>query len=361
MRSPRPTAVVSLTMAVPMSRESGSDPAATVPDVAALAHVAGRLATDLQEVSHDLEALRRPGFWVVVGDFEESWTLLRFGRVHRQPEPPSASWPGVAREAWTSSLDRIGYQRAVADIRERIARGDVYQVNLCRVLTAPLPGSDLLGLRHLLVRGNPAPYLWTVLAPQHGVELVSASPELFLQRHGDQLTSSPIKGTGVTRDDLQIKDVAENVMIVDLVRNDLSRVAEVGSVAVDGLLSVEQHPSLVHLVSTVSARLAADVGWPEILAATFPPGSVTGAPKTSALRTIRDLEPVPRGPYCGAIGWVDGSRGQLAVGIRTFWRSRGRLSFGTGAGITWGSDAGEEWQETELKAAHLLGLAARRT
>jgi para-aminobenzoate synthetase component 1 len=199
-----------------------------------------------------------------------------------------------------------------------------------------------------------------------GLDLVSASPERFLSRSGERLVSSPIKGTATTADRLLPKDVAENVMIVDLVRNDLSRVCHEGSVDVEALCAVEPHPGLVHLVSTVAGRLRPGVGWPAIMAATSPPGSVSGAPKSSALTTIGDLEPVPRGPYCGAVGWVDADRreAQLAVGIRTFWAERdppGRrvLRFGTGAGITWGSDPEAEWAETVLKAARLVGVTAR--
>jgi para-aminobenzoate synthetase component 1 len=156
-------------------------------------------------------------------------------------------------------------------------------------------------------------------------------------------------------------------MIVDLARNDLSIVSEAGSVTVDALLSVEQHPGLVHLVSRISGQLPAGCLWADILAATLPPASVTGTPKSTALQAIADLEPVPRGPYCGAIGWVDADAGtaELAVGIRTFWVARddaGRrvLRFGTGAGITWGSDPAQEWEETELKARRLVGLASGR-
>jgi para-aminobenzoate synthetase component 1 len=161
------------------------------------------------------------------------------------------------------------------------------------------------------------------------------------------------------------KDHAENVMIVDLMRNDISGVCEPGTVSVDELCAVEAHPGLVHLVSTVSGRLRSGIGWTDVFAAAYPPGSVSGAPKSSALRAIRDLEPMPRGPYCGAIGWVDADHGEadLAVGIRTFWAEHdddgGRwLRFGTGAGITWQSDPAGEWAETELKAARLIGLAA---
>ena len=161
-------------------------------------------------------------------------------------------------------------------------------------------------------------------------------------------------------------------MIVDLVRNDLSIVAEPGSVDVPEFLAAEAHPGLVHLVSGVTARLQPDTSWAQILRATFPPGSVTGAPKTAALDVIRHLEPTPRGPYCGAFGWIDADTGdgELAVAIRTFWidddplpgqshrNAHHWLKFGTGAGITWGSDPDLEWQETELKAQKLVGLAS---
>jgi para-aminobenzoate synthetase component 1 len=196
--------------------------------------------------------------------------------------------------------------------------------------------------------------------PAHGIELASASPERFLARRGRRVRSSPIKGTASTPDGFTAKDRAENVMIVDLVRNDLGRVCEYGSVRVPALLEVEHHPGLVHLVSTVEGTLAAGVGWPELLDATFPPGSVTGAPKLSAVEMIRRLEPVPRGPYCGAIGWVDADRraGELNVAIRTFWAAEGELHLGTGGGVTWDSTPTGEWAETELKAHRLLRVAS---
>jgi para-aminobenzoate synthetase component 1 len=318
------------------------------------------------ELRHDVAALDEPGFWVAVGTFEGRWTCVRFADVVHTPDrapPPSlggSPWVAVPSGAWRSSLDADAYRSAVGAIRELVAAGEVYQVNLCRVLSAPLdPRADLDGLAARLVAGNPAPYAARVHVPDAGLDLVSASPELFLRRDGRAVASAPIKGTGAAASDLAGKDVAENVMIVDLVRNDLGRVAEPGSVAVHDVLAVDNHPGLVHLVSTVRARLRPGTGWVDLLAATFPPGSVSGAPKSTAVRAIQALEPVPRGPYCGAIGWVDGDRGagELAVGIRTFWRAGAALHFGTGAGITWGSDPDREWQETELKAARLLGLA----
>ena len=329
-----------------------------MPDPDPLAWFGGRLATGLIDVTADLSALDSSGWWAVVGTFEGEWRCARFAEV-RAAALPEARWRPVPRAAWSSSLERDAYVAAVESVRREIAAGEVYQVNLCRVLSAPLAAdADLAALAGLLAHGNPAPYSGLVRLP--GLQVATASPELFLGRAGPVVESSPIKGTGRTAADLLPKDTAENVMIVDLVRNDLGRVAETGSVEVPRLCAVEAHPGLVHLVSTVRARLRPGAGWADLLAATAPPGSVSGAPKSSALRVIGELEPVPRGVYCGAVGWVDAEQGTgtLAVGIRTFTGEDGVLRFGTGAGITWGSDPEREWDETELKAARLLAVAA---
>ncbi|MFD0899119.1 chorismate-binding protein [Actinomadura sediminis] len=322
----------------------------------AFAYAGGMLATGLADVTTDPAALDSRGWWAVVVTYEGKVTCARFDDVRPAPHPAG---PWAAPGEWTSSLDEPAYVAGVEAIRAAIAEGVVYQANLCRVLSAPVaPGADIAGLGARLAAGNPAPHAMTVRLP--GLAVACASPELYLARDGAAVTSRPIKGTGRTARDLLPKDRSENVMIVDLVRNDLGRVAEVGTVRVPGLCEIEEHPGLVHLVSTVGARLGPGTGWPELLAATFPPGSVTGAPKSSALALLEELEPVPRGPYCGAIGWVDADarRGALAVGIRTFWTEDGMLRFGTGAGITWGSDPGREWRETELKAARLLEVAS---
>ncbi|MEW2517504.1 chorismate-binding protein [Actinacidiphila alni] len=344
-------------------------------DLAPMARFGGLVASDLRDVTADLSALDSSGFWAVAADFEGRTVCARFGDVRPDPRtgPGAAAaaraWRGPDPAAWTSSLDRAAYVAGVRAVRERIATGEVYQVNLCRVLTAPLPagdgGPDIDALGAVLARGNPAPYAGTIRLPAHGVEIATASPELFLRRDGSTVESGPIKGTARTAEEMLPKDHAENVMIVDLVRNDLGRVCATGSVTVPALCALEPHPGLVHLVSTVRGELRPGAGWPELFAAAFPPGSVTGAPKSSALRVIGELETAPRGPYCGGIGWVDADRrtGELAVGIRTFWIDRtdsGRpvLRFGTGAGITWGSDPEGEWAETELKAARLLAVAS---
>ncbi|MFE7763310.1 chorismate-binding protein [Streptomyces sp. NPDC057438] len=334
-------------------------------DLPPLARFGDLVASGLTDVTSDAAALDSSGFWAVCADYEGGLVCARFRDVRREsaPAPVPGRWRGPGVGDWTTSLDRAAYTAGVRRIREHIAAGEVYQANLCRVLSAPVaPDADVDALTALLARGNPAPYAGTIRLPVHGVEIATASPELFLRRDRRVVASGPIKGTGRTEADLLEKDHAENVMIVDLVRNDIGQVCATGSVTVPDLCVVEKHPGLVHLVSTVRGELRDDAGWPELLAAAFPPGSVTGAPKSSALRIIDALETAPRGPYTGGIGWVDADRGtgELAVGIRTFWidRAAGELRFGTGAGITWGSDPEAEWRETELKAARLLAVAS---
>ena len=332
----------------------------------ARAWLGGMLAEGLVEATDDPSALGTGGWWAVVVTFEGEYRLWRFARTRPAAVvPPALTWAVQARP-WRASLDRDAYLKGVTDIRARIREGEVYQVNLCRVLaTDERPDDDPWALAAALAAGNPAPYAGVIDVPATAMlprtRLVTASPELGLSRDGDTVASGPIKGTASSAGLLLPKDHAENVMIVDLVRNDLQRVCRPGSVEVTGLLRTEQHPGLVHLVSTVRGRLVSGTAWPELLQAVCPPGSVSGTPKSSALTAIRELEPVSRGPYCGLVGYVDADAGcaSLAVGIRTFWWAEGELRFGTGAGITWGSDPEQEWQETELKARRLLGLAGR--
>jgi para-aminobenzoate synthetase component 1 len=334
---------------------------AAVQEVAPLAVVGGRLLTRLADVTDDLGALEGSGTWAVVLPFEGPPICARFSEVRPARPWPGPPWRGPSPTEWTTSLDRDAFCAGVDAIRAGIAAGDVYQVNLTRRLSTPLPpGADVAALGAALGRGNPAPYAAVVRIPSATCQVASASPERFLRRDGDRVWSSPIKGTAAIADDFLPKDRAENVMIVDLVRNDLGRVCEWGSVEVPALCAVEQHPGLVHLVSTVSGRLRPGTGWPELIAATFPPGSVTGAPKLAALDHIARLETAPRGVYCGAVGWVDADnrQGELNVAIRTFWIEDGMLHLGTGGGITWGSVPDGEWMETELKARRLLQVAA---
>lgn len=333
------------------------------------ARFGGTWASGLQVVAHDVATMTQ-GRWAVSVGFAGDSTLACFaewGDVPRAHESARA-WAGPLIDSWTSSMDEVDYCSAVESVRDAIARGDVYQVNICRILTAPLPHAatcDIRGLDALLAERNPAPYGGYLDAGPGHARIACASPELFLSIKVVEgrriIRSGPIKGTGRTAEDLLDKDSAENIMIVDLVRNDLSKVCKTGSVRVPDLLKVEEHPGLVHLVSYVEGELRDDCGWPEILEAAFPPGSVTGAPKLSALRIIADLEPTGRGPYCGAFGWVDADTGEaeLAVAIRTFWIDDDVIHFGTGAGITWGSDPRREWEETMLKADRLITAASR--
>lgn len=328
---------------------------------------AGRVATRLVEVSRDAAVLEGSGEWIVAIDFKGSFVGLRFDDWHEE-ELEDGAWPGVSN--WVSDVDESGYRNRVSDAKSHIAAGDFYQVNVCRILSTDVPDAmtSLAGLYRLMRKEHPAPYL-TLIAVDHplldaagigALHLLCVSPETFLQRRGDVLSTRPIKGTAPTGEDFLDKDKSENVMIVDLMRNDFAQVCEIASVSVPRLLDPEPHPGLVHLVSTVEGTLRQDITWTDILSATFPPGSVTGAPKSSALKFISHTES-PRSWYCGAIGRinVDERTADLAVAIRTFWLDSGKLYFGAGAGITWGSDPQGEWHETELKTRALFEVAAK--
>ena len=324
----------------------------TVPD---MFWMGGKLATGLEEISTNPSSLREPGFWAVVGSFEGQWLLAKFKNVIEAPLPGDGVWNPIPSTAWRSSLDKNTYSDYVKRIREEIASGEVYQVNACRVISANnQENQSLLPLARAICSGNPAPYLSYLSVP--GLEIASASPERFLSLQDRAIISSPIKGTSATPDFYE-KDRAENLMIVDLIRNDMGAIAEIGSVTTPRLLAVEKHPGLYHLVSDVHARIAENLHFDEVLRSMMPPGSVSGAPKSSALKIIGRQES-ERDIYCGALGWYHNGEAEVAVAIRTFWqREDNILHFGTGAGITWGSDPDQEWQETELKAARLIKIA----
>jgi para-aminobenzoate synthetase component I len=320
----------------------------------ALAQFGNLRAENLLEVSDD-PCVLTAGRWAVAIGFEGRTVLARFDSWN-DGYLPRVDWRRASTR-WHSSLSRAGYEDGVRAVQEDIGRGWVYQVNLCRILSTEAPATHLTGLYQRLEVMR-AGFCGLLELPDHNVHIASASPERFLSRDGQRIRSSPIKGTAATADGFLAKDIAENVMIVDLVRNDLGRVASTGSVSVEELLVTEPYPGLFHLVSTVGADVEAD--WSEILAATMPPGSVSGAPKHTALEVIGRIEPCARQWYCGAFGWidVDTGRAELGVAIRTFWLDDGILKFGTGAGITWGSDPAGEWAETELKAQRLIALAS---
>jgi len=266
---------------------------------------------------------------------------------------------------WKSSIDEAGWSCRVEAVLDLLAAGDCYQVNLTRRLTVDEP-ADPVALFASLARHNPAPHAALVTFGSDSpidVAIVSASPERFIAMNGRDVETRPIKGTDsdAARLAASLKDRAENLMIVDLARNDLGRVCRYGSVRTDALFEMEAHPGLFHLVSTVRGYLRGDVGLSRLVLATFPPASVTGAPKPRVLQAIEDLEPLRRGVYCGAVGWIDADHGRadLAVAIRTFTITRGATHLGVGGGIVADSDPATEWRETQLKAARLLDAAGR--
>ena len=321
----------------------------------------GRFAHSLIEESDDLSRLDDGNFWAVSISYEGQVRLARFEEDFEEDlESPfpfdSTQWNGSVSK-WSSSLERTEYCNYVEAIRQAIASGWVYQVNACRVLSADFAGKELASLFAKILQENPAPYASYLSLP--GIQIASASPELFLKRNGSELITSPIKGTqDLAANGFGNKDQSENVMIVDLMRNDLGQICQPGSIQVSELLRSEDHPGLRHLVSDVVGTLKKDLGWAQILNSVLPAGSISGAPKSSALKIISENEPTQRGPYCGILGWVKGDAAQLSVAIRTFWNLKdGQLRFGTGAGITWGSEPSAEWEETQLKARKLISIA----
>jgi para-aminobenzoate synthetase component I len=313
----------------------------------------GRLATDLIEISHDPSCLDDGDFWAVSTTFEGAFTAAKFATVI-DSEFPDAPWVPIDSQ-WQSVPNQEGYINYVEDVRELIAQGWVYQVNACRLLSASNSNENLRGLFSRILSNNPAP--WASYLEIPNLNIASASPELFLERSGSRVKTSPIKGTQkLGTSEFGVKDRSENIMIVDLMRNDLGIICESGTVEVTKLLYSQDHPGLQHLVSDVEGDLIQGIGWRSIFQAISPPGSVSGAPKSSAISVIADHEK-PRGPYCGALGWVQGDKAQLSVAIRIFWKDDS-IHFGTGAGITFSSQSQAEWEETELKAARLIKIAA---
>lgn len=348
--------------------------------------------------------------------FDGGWTLdhasgrlygwrEKDGRLEWREEPiPRAGWPRCDREAGCGdraagrdggnmvvgghpaggaaldggrsgwNLGEAAYCSLVERAKEYIAAGEVYQVNLSRRLRVPF-GGDVLSVYLRLRRANPEPFGAVVELPE--LALASASPELFLWCDGrGRVTTRPIKGTRPRSpspaEDQELarellaseKDRAELLMIVDLERNDLGRVCRVGSVRVPALFTLETHPAVHHLVATVEGKLRGGCDVFDLLGATFPGGSVTGAPKRRAIEVIDELEPVRRGFYTGSLGYLglDGSL-ELSILIRTIFFHHGHAYVHTGGGITAGSCPRAEFVETEVKAALLvgcLGQAVRR-
>jgi para-aminobenzoate synthetase component 1 len=263
--------------------------------------------------------------------------------------------------AW-SEADRDAHRRGALECLEAIAAGEIYQACVCTQFAGRLDGSPVDFFIEAVERTSPARAAY--LAGEWGA-VASLSPELFLRRSGETVTSSPIKGTLPRHADpaalrASIKDVAENIMIVDLVRNDLGRVALTGTVTVPELLEVRPAPGVWHLVSTVSARVDVDVPMVTVLDATFPPASVTGTPKLRARQLLTGWEPHRRGVYCGTVGLASPVAGcELNVAIRTVeFDACGNAVLGVGGGITADSDPDREWDECLDKAAPFIASTA---
>jgi aminodeoxychorismate synthase component I len=273
----------------------------------------------------------------------------------------------------SSNLSRDDFISKVERAQKYIRAGDIYQVNLSQRLTARLERSDLSGWEFFqkLSAVSPAPFSAFLNCGEF--QLASSSPEQFLRMSGSQIISRPIKGTrprdvDATRDaqlayELQTsaKELAELVMITDLLRNDLGKVCEYGSVQVPELAKLEKFAQVQHLVSTIEGRLKKDVTHFAAFASCFPGGSITGAPKFRAMEIIDELEPISRGPYCGAIGYLGFNReSQLNIAIRTAICAGGKIHFNVGAGIVADSIPEMEYEETLAKAAGFLAALKRK-
>ena len=294
--------------------------------------------------------------------------LLWFGIFVRAgvPEPsqplgPSPRSPALPNR-WVFGTTETDYHAAVATIRDQIAAGVTYQTNYTIRLGSREPCDDPYALYQLLRRHHHPPY--ASFLDTGDTRIVSLSPELFFEIEGARVTARPMKGTaprgrfleedGRVREALQtsLKERAENVMIVDLLRNDLGRVAVPGSVVVPELLTLETYPTFHTLTSTITAELRPGVGLSRVFSALFPCGSVTGAPKVSTMKLIRTLEPTPRGVYCGAVGVVKpGGDATFSVPIRTLVVTSDGSEYGVGSGVTWDSRGEDEYRELAVKVS----------
>jgi para-aminobenzoate synthetase component I len=302
-------------------------------------------------------SVREPRYVVESDNSADTDSGLRVGGASRGRggDGDAAEGGGLEFGPWHRTWSSDDYAHAVRRVREAIARGDVYQVNLVQHLEASFAGDPgaLASRLTPLSPHIPEPYRGD------GWSVVSGSPELFLARRGRRVWTCPIKGTRPAGAGGELsasaKDAAEHVMIVDLERNDLSRVCVPGTVRWPELMAIRRLAGVEHMVSTVEGTLREDVGLAELLAATFPGGSITGAPKIAAVDLIAELEPVGRGASMGALGRLHGNGDlDLALTIRTFGIAEGRIHLWVGGGIVWDSDPAAEIAESWTKADPIL-------
>jgi para-aminobenzoate synthetase component 1 len=332
------------------------------------------LSLGFYDVVAAFDSVERRG-WIVSTGLPESEEKARDRRavergtffeaeLARRPAP-SATGP-ISLEGWQSNFTRSTYEAAVRTVVERILAGDIFQANISQRFAAEVPdGFDHFGFYRRLRSVNPAPFAAFL---DHGdFVIASASPERFLRVEGGHVEARPIKGTRPRSADPVVdllqaqaltesrKDRAENTMIVDLLRNDLSKVCVPGSVQVPQLCGLESFASVHHLVSAVSGRLVKGRDAVDLLAGAFPGGSITGAPKVRAMEIITEIEGHARGPYCGAIGYIgfDGTM-DLNIVIRTAAFRRGICAVQAGGGIVTASDPAAEYQETLDKASRVF-------
>jgi len=290
-------------------------------------------------------------------------------RPHFRPPTPAPTYPTTAIESadrlgLRSTFSREGYLTAVSQVREYILAGDIFQANLSQRFQGHWDSTPY-DLYRRLRRRNPAPF--AAYLGFNEIAVLSASPERFLRLDGQHIETRPIKGTrprglGPMHDAAlgralaeSRKDQAENVMIVDLLRNDLSRVCRPGTVRVPELFAVEHHPTVHHLVSTVIGEIEPGAGAVELIRAAFPGGSITGAPKVRAMEIIAELEPTQRGVYCGSIGYLSATGGMdTSIVIRTYLLLNRQVYFQAGGGIVADSDPELEYRETLDKARGLI-------
>lgn len=310
------------------------------------------------------------GLWAVVAEFDGPWHAWRVQESHEcggvegcvMPlTQPVARWRVPQITLWDSTLDAQGYAARVGRIQGLIDQGVIEQMNLCRVLSVPVsqpPPARVVSERLQAVHREPYGG-WFDFAAPHGPRtwIVSGSPERAFSVADGRIRLSPIKGTAPTAAALLPKDYEENDLVARALLGELRSV--VPRSRISGPAEVQEHPGMVQLATQLEGELPLTPGgpdWAALIAALVPPLSVTGVPREAARTVIERLEPSPRGPYCGVVGWVDVEAGtaEFAAMIRSFWLEGDMLKFGTGAGITRGSDPMGEWRETDLKAATLI-------
>ncbi|WP_429030631.1 aminodeoxychorismate synthase component I [Aeromonas veronii] len=302
------------------------------------------------------------GDWQLVHWGDEAGLANRLAWLEQQQAKPAPAF--ALQGSWQSNMSRADYGEKFARIQEYLAAGDCYQINLTQRFSAPYQGDEWQAYC-LLATANKAPFSAFIRLPDSA--LLSLSPERFLLLDGRHIETKPIKGTRPRHPDPAIdrqvalelaqadKDRSENLMIVDLLRNDIGRVSRPGSVSVPHLFAVESFPAVHHLVSTIHGELDARWQGVDLLRACFPGGSITGAPKIRAMEIIEELEPQRRNAYCGSIGYLSQhGRMDTSICIRTLIAEAGSLHCWAGGGIIADSDADSEYQETYDKVARIL-------